>query len=392
MRSVLFLGFAAAAGATCIGGQCAKDEDNDAAALMQFGPLPTPAPGGVVFGTPLSGYHNVTVYVYVEAMKRIGFPIREVVVKYEHPVMYPMFLGKGGTDVCEAEGCPEKCAEVGLGYRSPCIDFVVDANIPVNHASYIKAYQDQYLVMGTAFETQYIALWAPAYTGWKTLDDAAAAANSGNVQAPATIWGQMADVGDGCDTLYCPKCPGAGYITGEPLVSASNTQNWTIKQYKCTEFIENINQKLDREENFLVQYWTPNVLANFFNDRLIPLDMYPYITQPNQGKALIRRDSIKKFTDVAYAALGAIYIGTDDVRAMDAWSHGFNVTGRFTPPPFPPSNLPNSGGQGPNPLCEHMTWDNNCALEAAQRWINLNSDYERPDGQIQPGVWESYFW
>jgi len=429
MRAVLFLGLAATAGATCLGEQC---EEEDGAALLQFreqfGPItprptPAPEPTSVVFGTPLSGYHNVTIQTYLRAMEKVNFPIHEVVVKFEHGILYPMFLGVGGEDVCESAGCPEKCAEVGLGYRSPCVDFVVDSNIPVNHASWIESHQDQFLVMGTAFETQYIALWAPAYTGWKDLNAAQEAAAD---LAEPVIWGQKAGAGEGCDTLYCPKCPGQGYVTGPPLVDAGNAQNWTFKSLPCTEYIEAINSMLDVKMEFLAQYWTPNVLANVFNERMVPLNMHPYVNKPNEGKALIRRDSISKFTDVAYAALGAIYIGTEDVRMMDAWSHGFNLTdddGECPSGAAAPASVggeasqvnvnvnvnvtvnvggkgsrrrsgsvPNSAGQGPCPLCDSMSWDFNCAREAADRWIDLNSDKTRPDGVVQPGVWPSFFW
>jgi len=442
MRAVFFLGLAAVAKATCVGEQCAsgqRGEEGDAAALMQFqkfGPLPpgpepfkpTPAPTpsskDVVIGTPLSGYHNVTIWTYYLALKNVSFDVHKVIFEYEHPILYPMFTGKGGEDVCAAEGCPDKCNESGLGYRTPCVDFVVDANIPVNHASYIKDYQDQYLVMGTAFETQYIALWAPAYTGWKTLYDAQDAGNAMKDTKPM-IYGQIAGVDEGCDTLYCPKCPGQGYITGAPLVDESNVQNWTFEAYSCEDFIAEIEAKLDAKEEFLVQYWTPNVLANYFVDRIVELNMLPYINKPNQGKALIRRDSISKFTDVAYAALGAVFLGTEDVRTMDAWSHGFNVTNDYTgfgptpklkcPSPSGKSgkmggkrggklgksakgggrgvsDVPYSGGQGPCQLCDHMSWNENCALEAAKMWIEQNTDRVLDDGTTQPGVWESFFW
>jgi len=425
MRTVFFLGLAAVAKATCLGEQCASGqigEEGDAAALMQFqkfGPLPpsprpepfkpTPAPSPdwsneVVIGTPLSGYHNVTIWTYYLALKNVSFHVHKVIYEYEHPILYPMFTGKGGEDVCEAEGCPDKCAESGLGYRTPCVDFVVDANIPVNHASYIKDYQDQYLVMGTAFETQYIALWAPAYTGWKTLFDAQDAGNAMKLPSKPMIYGQIAGVDQGCDTLYCPKCPEGGYITGAPLVDESNVQNWTFEAYSCEEFIAEIEKKLDAKEEFLVQYWTPNVLANYFVDRIVELNMSPYVNKPNQGKALVRRDSISKFTDVAYAALGAVFLGTEDVRTMDAWSHGFNVTNDYTgfgpPPPLDckgrkdgkGGDVPYSGGQGPCPLCDYMSWNQNCGLEAAQMWIDQNSDRTLDDGTYQPGVWPSFFW
>lgn len=423
MRAIFFLGFAAVAKATCLGEQCASGqpgEEGDAAALMQFqkfGPLPTPAPTPdwskeVVIGTPLSGYHNVTIWTYYLALKNVSFDVYKVIYEYEHPILYPMFTGKGGEDVCEKEGCPDKCNESGLGYRTPCVDFVVDANIPVNHASYIKAYQDQYLVMGTAFETQYIALWAPAYTGWKTLYDAQDAGNAMKLPNTPTIYGQIAGVDEGCDTLYCPKCPGQGYITGAPLVDAMNVQNWTYTDYSCEEFIAEIEKKLDAKEEFLVQYWTPNVLANYFVDRIVELDMSPYVNKPNQGKALVRRDSISKFTDVAYAALGAVFLGTEDVRTMDAWSHGFNVTNDYTgygPPPKllcpwqggktgkggkggKGGDVPYSGGQGPCPLCDYMSWNQNCGIEAAKMWIEQNTDRVLGDGTTQPGVWESFFW
>jgi len=388
MRPVLLLGLAAVAEATCLGGQCASgvSDDGDSSALLQVKGACPPKDDAPVFGSPLSGYHNVTIWVYHQAMVELGFKVKKVVFAYEHAILYPMFLGKGGEDVCEAEGCPEYCAKAGLGYKSPCVDFVVDSNVPVNHATWLKPYTDQFDVMGTAFESQYIALFAPDYTGWQTMYDAA---NNPPNKSPK-IYGWQSGSGDGCDTLYCPKCGTQGYITGAPFVAEGNTVNWTYEAFPCTDFKHEIGSRLKNREEFLVLMWTPQVFAEVF-PQLVPLDMSPFWNKPNVGKAQVRKDSRHKFTDKALAVLGAVFIGSQGVKQMDAWSHGFNLSqGEY---PYGGGSKGGSkggkGSEGHHPLCPSESWDSNCALEAAELWIKRNKDHGKDQ---PPGVWPTFFW
>jgi len=324
----------------------------------------------LIFGTPLAGYHNATMHVYAEAMRELGYEV-DVISQYIHPILYPMFTGFGGTAAqppdagCKENGCADKCAESGLGNKSPCIDFAVDSNIPVNHATWLKAYTDTFDVIGTAFETQYITLWAPKYTGWKTINCAAKALEKGN--ADDTIIGFKGGLENDCATLYCPKCGNGDlpYISGPPL----STAGYGYKSLYCPDFEKKVARKLKKKKNFVVLMWTPQVFSARFPE-LVPLDIlnYTYLIKPNQGKAQVRKAARHKFSDKALSVLGAIFIGTEDVKMMDGWSHGVN-------------NEP--AGQ----LCHYESWNNNCALEAAQKWIRQNKDH----GKTQ-GVWKTFFW
>jgi len=292
----------------------------------------------------------------------LGYEVK-LVFKYVHPQLYPMFTGFGGLDAdCKKEGCADLCEAEGLGMQSPCLDFVVDSNIPVNHATWLKPYTDVYDVMGTAFESQFIGLFVPDYSGATTITEAATMPGF-----ESTIVGFKGGDNDHCATLYCPKC-GEGklpYIEGPPL----STNGFTYESFFCPDFETEVAKKLENKDKFIVLMWTPMVWGARF-PQLVPLDLeqYQYIIKPNVGKAQVRKDRRHKFSDKALSVLGAIFIGTEDVKAMDGWSHGFN-------------NDP------PGQLCEYESWDTACSQEAAQKWIKRNSDH----GEVK-GVWETFFW
>jgi len=292
----------------------------------------------------------------------LGYEFK-LVWKYVHPQLYPMFTGAGGLDAgCKKEGCADLCAESGLGDTSPCLDFVVDSNIPVNHATWLERPTDVYDVMGTAFEDQFIGLWAPDYAGVKSISEAALTPDFSR-----KILVFISGPGDGCNTMYCPKC-GEGnlpYIKGPPL----STAGFTVDPVSCPEFETQIAAKLEKKEKFMVLMWTPSVWgARFPQLQALDLGGYEYIIKPNQGKAMVRKDARHKFSDKAISVLGAIFIGTEGAQQMDGWSHGFN-------------NDP------PGQLCDYSSWDHACSAEAAKKWIHMNKNHG-----TTKGVWETFFW
>jgi len=321
----------------------------------------------LIFGTPLASYHNATARVYKKALEQnmtgLGYEVI-LIWKYVHPILYPMFTGFGGVDkgLCKEVGCADKCREEGLGDTSPCIDFVVDSNIPVNHAEWIEPYQSQYDVIGTSFEKQFITLWAPRYAKFTNISQAAA-----DPDVYKSIIGFNSGPGDNCDTLYCPKCGGGQlpFITGPPL----STAGFNFTGFPCPEYPKVIKSLINQRKKFLTLTWTPQVWPAAF-PLLEPVGIEQYTPQffPNEGKALIRTASKWKFSDKAYAVLGAVYIGTEGAQQMDAWSHGYNNN--------PPGNL-----------CPYYSFNTACSEEAADKWISLNKDI----GDVQ-GVWKTFFW
>jgi len=338
-------------------------------------PTPPAGQGPFVFGTPLAGYHNVTVWVYKLAMLNLSSSLDIKTIILPHPILYPMFLGPAAGNAdgeCKEDGCPEYCEQEGLGYTSPCIDFVVDSNIPVNHASFgLGDQKDLYDVMGTAFQSQWIGLWAPNYTNWKTIDDA------------AKVWwqtreiiGWKSDFGDGCNTQYCPKC-GSGnlpFVTGEPL--GPEGANYSYEAFPCLDFITQMEQRLAKGQFFLALQWIPQAMLAKF-PQMVALDMgrYTNMVKPNVGKAQVNKASRAKFTYRQLALLGAIFLGTEEVQRMDGWSHGIDLP-----------------AGSPEQLCDYESWDNACSKEAAELWIKKNSNIDMGELGVKQGVYETFFW
>lgn len=325
----------------------------------------------IVLGSALAAYHNVSVWIYQKALKQLGYNNIKVVTNYEHEFAYAMFTGGGGLAAgCKDEGCSEYCEKAGVGSRSPCIDFMVDANIPVNHAVWLEPYQDQFDVMGTAFEDMYIGLFVPDYVGnrrfGRSITNISEAAVSPRMQK--TIYSWKGGLENGCRAGFCPLCnigKKEDWLTTGPLHAAG----FNYVTYHCPDFETKIAQKLKNEEEFLVMALYPHFwLAKF--PELVPLQLEQFRdnVKPNQGKAMIRKDSISKFSSKARSVLQAIFIGSENMQEIDGWSMGF-------------------GNDPPGRLCDYQTWNNNCAEEAAQKWIDRNQD-----SGSKRGVWPSFFW
>jgi len=316
----------------------------------------------LILGTAVTSFHNVTIWVYEKAMRLLGYEV-QVISQYPHEKLYPMFTGHEGiAGGCKTEGCEELCEENGLGLTSPCVDFVVDSNIPINHAKWLEDYTNLFSSVGTAFSTFYISLFTPEYSKFRTLTEAAKAPN-----VSKTIIGFKTGVENDCASFYCPVC-GTGeldYITEPPLGNAG----FTYTAYRCDEFSEEMNKRLAKKEEFIALMWMPSAwLFKFPTMRQIDLQNYTYQIKPNSGKALIRNAARYKFSPKAQSLLQAIYVGQDSVQDMDGWAHGWGSEGA---------------------LCPYLSFNNVCAEEAAQKWINENQNNLTTG---EHGVWPMFFW
>ena len=165
--------------------------------------------------------------------------------------------------------------------------------------------------------------------------------------------------------LNCPKCGNGDlpYLVGGPIAAAG----FGYESYKCPEFVDLVAKKLEQKENFIMLQWTPQALMVRFPE-MVELDMQQYatITRPNQGKVLLNKESRSKFPPKLLSVMSAIFIGTHNVALMDGWAHNF----------------------GGVKLCDYDTWSNNCAKEAADKWIAMNSISH---GNFK-SLWDSFFW
>jgi len=370
-------------------GQCSDEVvggEGDAGSLLQVrsecGATPCPKSRTIVIGAIKTVFHNVTGFVYAKALEQLGLEV-QVVHAYGHYQLYPMFTGKtkGADNSCTEEGCAELCEAQGLG-KSPCIDLLVDSQVPGYHGGLVAYANKSWGMAGTAFESWYQTLYVPNYAGVKTLSEAAASKDLGKI-----IYGFSPGLpGDGCEAMYCPACPGAAgvdnensfpYIFGEPLKSAG----YTFKSLPCKKYKKTIARKLRKKQGFLAYAWHLSPWNAFFGSEWSTLDLeqyrdYTYIIprtgKPSiapPGKALLRNAARHKFSDTALGVVAGIFIGDEGVTDMTGWAI--------------------AGG-----LCTSQSWDTACAAEAADKWINQNNitDGTGPSGAGQYGVWPSFFW
>lgn len=398
--AVILLASVTAGGAVCQGDECAIESDSEALLQVRADELETRPRSQqhqqkqqhqkpqrphkrkqLILGSPLAGFHNATFWVYIiaarELLARLNDDTEIVTIwQYPHPILFPMFTGVGGNDIdhesgqvwCKEYGCADKCLEAGLGHKTPCVDWTVDSNLPHNHNSWLgnSTQIATYQVHGTAMEDIAIGLYAPKYTGWKSIFDMAK-----DPKASKKILGFKGSHVT-CGVNYCPACLGGNldFITKPPL---SNGTNFLYDPDNCTVFQKRIRRELDQKVRFGALMYKPNMFLAQFGEELVSLDVSPWINaaNPNQGKAQYNKASLHKFRPELLALLGGIFIGTNDVQLMDGWSQGIGND--------PPGLLPG---------CTNPTFTNACSYQAAEKWIKLHSN----NGIYKMGVYETFFW
>lgn len=369
---------------------CESPSDGGSYAFSYPCPAPTPPmPKKVVIGVLKTVFHNVTGWVYALAMEQMGIDY-QVVDQYGHYQLYPMFTGTGkGSDpyTCEEEGCADLCQAQGLGTTSPCIDMLVDSQTPGYHAPFTNPVQKDWKMAGTSFEGWFQTLWVPKYSQVRTLTQAA---QSSALKREIYAFPPGED-GGGCEAMFCPACPGAPgvdmaisfpYIAAPPL----STAGYTVKVLDCPVYKEHISKLLAKRVGFLAYGWNLSPFNKWFGYDWVPLDLQQYRNQSfpvprigatniaSPGKALIRKDSLSKFTRKALGVIAAIYIGNDGVAEMCGWALETDEASR---------------------LCPYASWSTACAREAAHKWIQQNNYSGDISDGITPssfGVWPSFFW
>lgn len=235
-------------------------------------------PDEIVLATPVATFHNATLQVYKAVLEQHNLTVRTV-TNIEHAIMYKYFTGNGG----ETE---------------QCIDMVVSSDLPNNHAPWLKAFTDQYNVVGTCYELLQIFLAAPGYANMKSLTQLAASKDVNK-----TIIGFEIDP--------CARCPGlADTWIKERL------PGFTYLPLSQDALRAELQHKIAAKEIFVSTWWQPSKWAGEF-PTMHRLDMEEYTAQLfNQGKALIRKSSLKKFPPQALSAVGAVFLGTDVVGKL----------------------------------------------------------------------------
>merc|ERR1719382_2036713 len=167
--------------------------------------------------------------------------------------------------------------------------------------------------------------------------------------------------------MMCPKCPGApGVKTSKafPYLDFLFKAGYELKVLKCPEYKQRISKLLAKGAGFLAYGWNLSPFNKWFGYRWRPLELQMYRNDsfpvprigapnlPSQGKVLIRKASLRKFTQEALGVIAGIYIGNDGVKEMCGWSLETDKASR---------------------LCPTASWSTACAKEAAHKWIQQNN-------------------
>merc|ERR1711972_909050 len=100
---------------------------------------------------------------------------------------------------------------------------------------------------------------------------------------------------------------------------------WNYMTYACPDFERHVEKKLEQREEFLVMSPYPHFwLARFPELKAISMQTLGSAEKPNQGKLMIRKESIGKLSPKARSVVQAIFIGSKDMQKMDGWSMGID--------------------------------------------------------------------
>lgn len=179
------------------------------------------------------------------------------------------------------------------------MDIVVSSDLPNNHLRFLEGYFDQFEVLGTCYEKLQIFLAAPSYMDIGSLTDL--------VNAPSVNKTIL-----GFDTLECPVCPD---LT-QSWISA-RLPGFRSQPTSKSSLTAIIADKLQRKERFVTTMYAPMFYGALF-PQLKALDMEEFTPKIfNQGKALIRKESIGKLDPTTLRRFGAVFIGSDELSKMD---------------------------------------------------------------------------
>merc|ERR1712228_96427 len=108
-------------------------------------------------------------------------------------------------------------------------------------------------------------------------------------------------------------------------VTLKKAGGWNYVTYACPDFEKHIEKKLEQQEGFLVTSPYPHFwLARFPQLKAVNMETLASTVKPNQGKVMIRKDSIGKLSDKARSVVQAIFVGSADMQKMDGWSMGID--------------------------------------------------------------------
>lgn len=232
----------------------------------------------IVLATPLATYHNATLQVYKKVLEDEGYPVLPI-DSVPHKDMYPHFTGQNTSEYV--------------------VDIVVSSDLPNNHFRYVGDHLDVFDVVGTCYEILQIFLAAPSYTGLASLSDLAASTTTNR-----TILG--------FDTLECPVCPD---LTSR--WAAERLPGFVSVPMEKAALTSTIAEKLGRKEDFVVTMYAPMFYGALFPE-LKMLDMEEYTAEIfNQGKALIRKDAIRKLDARTLRKLSSVFIGSQQLSKID---------------------------------------------------------------------------
>lgn len=281
-----------------------------AAADMQKPNRPPPSKA-VTIGTPGVSFHQCANMLAVRGLEQLGYNVT-IVDDLPHRDMYPMFTGANDTTIS--------------------IDMVTGADLPYNHAEWLEPYTSEYAIVGTMNEATDIIVSASTGAGVTTVSDLG--------DPPAGFIQTLI----GLDEDTCPACVTNG---NEIIASVPGMENYTYESYNSTDFVKVVSAMEAAGDAFAVVWYVPTYLeAALPSLSKLTGDVAPF-NETNQGKTIVRYDSIHKFTPPALHFIGAVFAGNTNIVLMDV-----DV---------------NDNGMSP--------------AEAADEWISQNQN-----------MWDMFFW
>jgi ABC-type proline/glycine betaine transport system substrate-binding protein len=232
-------------------------------------------------GTPGVSFHQTANWIVVRALEKNGYTV-DVVDNLPHRDMYPKFIAGE-------------------------IDLVTGSDLPYNHAPWLWNHTDQFVVLGTVNEATDIVLGVPSYAGPTSVSELVSAKDGFATEVLSL------------DTDTCPQCVKQGQDFADSL-------GFTLKEVTPTEFQSEVQRRMNNTEKFVVSWYVPCYLQALVSG-LVNLDgdVEPW-NHHNQGKIIVRDDSLEKLDTRTRNLLGASFVGNSAIQQMDVKVHSDGMT------------------------------------------------------------------
>ncbi|MDN5289242.1 MAG: glycine/betaine transporter substrate-binding protein [Mucilaginibacter sp.] len=188
------------------------------------------------------------------------------------------------------------------------IDLLVSAWLPGSHGKYLASFEEDVIKLGTIY-SPYCIWGVPEYM------DASIINGVDDLRKP-----EITSIID--KNIFCIN-PGAGISRFSLEIIQQyklNELGYTLTHLTEDEYFAYIEKSLEQKKQFVIPFWHPQFLHYKYQFRELkePIGL---LRSKDEATLLLRKDSLSKFDHQTVAMLKNIYLGNEQISALDYLLH-----------------------------------------------------------------------